>query len=272
MPTRRLGFFSQDTRQLRPFDAKQHELLLNGNLLMKDHLTPDHLYVDKLVSGSKGRGGGTAYMRSAMERAPNGNVKLQTAWSSMLFWLYMGMIPIDKKILQIDKYGVVGKSLLRTLAKNNDVEALTPHNKKFLKYILSKEKQLDKNKITDEDLITHRNFLLSLQEKSLDFIKDRFIPQLLTCLKDSNDKYPDTSSFDSTDMEMSHAGKERWLNAIRQNNNFIPFTNFEHLTPLMTEEQQNELQQILRTRDANLPVEMEEFGTRLHSGPTRMGR
>lgn len=208
------------------------------------------IFISKVISPGKGGGFGTAVMRDAvsesLKRGLGGSVQLDSVWSSHLFYLYMGMVPIeyDKNDL-----GVVGFAALKYLEEHNQLHDFSddkPHVK-HLKYLLSHLLDGNHHAYGAQDILDHREQLLALRKEKHSFIRESFIPRLLCCLN-TTDEYPDTSMLNSVMMTLSDAGKARWTYAIQNDKAFTPFKNLEHFQPYMTDAQKKQLQEILQKR------------------------
>jgi len=92
------------------------------------HIKEDCVYLSRIHSSMKGYG--TRAMRCliqlSMEKGFGGTLDLEACYSSHLFYLYMGMIPKDKKINYVSKmYGMCGEdslSELKSCQNENDVQ------------------------------------------------------------------------------------------------------------------------------------------------------
>jgi hypothetical protein len=205
----------------------------------------DSIYLDYIAS--IGAGSGTRAMRClvnmSIDSGFDGKITLQACYSSHLFHLLMGMVPEERGIDYVKYYyGFMGPEALKELRNNNKLDSCSLNK---LKEILSKEKNIPEQQITLKQILENRDFLLSLQEKKLSYIQNKFIPELLDILETSKDnKRPDTSYLTDIPMVLSEEGKKRWKNAIALNEEFEPFRDFAHLRPLMTQQQIKKLDKI----------------------------
>lgn len=211
-------------------------------------------------------GFGTESTRHLVQRSRElkleGRLHNSASYSSHVFHLYMGMLPVNTQISRIEvEYGSSGKTAIDRYA---DLK------KKFLDVIdnnatFSKEEELLIN--TLKRIVKDKQFLSAfspidnndlfwpttsdaLEEKLKTYELERvsditysFIPKLLGALRASkNKKKPDTMSLGSFSMILSEAGRERWFDAIDKGIAFKPFKHFEHLVPFMTSKQKEEFE------------------------------
>ncbi|MBL7479802.1 hypothetical protein [Legionella bononiensis] len=238
------------------------ELLKRGQykLIRKER----SIHLDRVDSYFQGSGYGTAVMREVVKEAleQKKTVTLDAAWSSHIFHLYMGMIPNDHKVSYLNtRHGLLLPNM-ELLKNNHSVEDLTnpeklkpKYLKKFLK-ILRKEKNWPKDsKLTAQDLMDNKDFLLGLNEKRVSYITFNFIPKLLNTFESQiGDKFPKTSSYGGVMMTLSKVGQERWQEAITEGIEFTPFKGLEQLIPFMTPSQKERWDSILEQRPVALSI------------------
>jgi len=233
------------------------------------------IWLNYLASQRQGHGFGISAMSSLMKKSFElgcpGKIMTDAVWSSHLFYLYLGMIPEDKKIDYI--YVTHGNSAAYAMrflfdldckeGLNNfsdcKIQAIEEHHK-YIAYrltnLLREEKNIAQDALlTFKDVIANREFLFQLRDKPASYIRDIFIPDLLHVLNEhyqqSTDiKYPDTSILDSVIMRFSDEGIKRWQNAIQSNSKFSLFENFENLLPFMDESQKNQFDLIIQKRNS----------------------
>ncbi|MGQ3892649.1 hypothetical protein [Legionella sp. CNM-4043-24] len=208
--------------------------------------------------------GTTAIRKVADESIKTGlKIKLNAAYSSHIFHLYMGMKPsgsLQEFPLQDDERQVLNK-----LKAQDDFEP-APDEKECLIKLLREEFRgvyPKKKEFQWEDVLYHRELLIGMLDKVHD-TSIYFVTPLLNLLEGSIEagrKHPDTSTLRAVPMEMSEEGHERWKTAIDNNSEFIPFRNFEHLHPFMTEQDRLRLNLILAIKaievrfDDAMPIE-----------------
>ncbi len=220
-----MRFFNSPNSQ--PFDKTKHEATLaRGRYTM--HPSNGAIFIDSIQANIQGDGFGTAVMREAVKESlkkNDGSVRVDASWSSHLFYLYMGMKPIESHINFVRH--IYGRTAVRALDELDKGVELSHATKFHLIDILQYEKgdQCCKNPLKERD------FLLSLRDRPpLSYIENEFVPMLCQSLKNQRGKkYPDTSQIGSCIMILSEEGKERWQAAISGNTEFTPFKNFEHL-------------------------------------------
>jgi len=244
-----------------PFAQVRHDNLLSrGTIQYHEEPGKNRMYIVKRVAGHKGKGYGTAAMRLVVEesfsKGYQGNVSSETSWSSHLFHLKMGMIPVDRELDYVTTvYGYfVGRTALMELRDNSYIQQdLT----QILK-ILRKEKNIPNDQVLTETSLSeneNREFLLDLLEKRISYLSDYFIPTLIALLdKTCNEAFPDTDIFSCVPMDLSEEGKARWKDAIDREIEFKPFRNFEQLHPVMTDEQRVQMDYALAKRSAALEI------------------
>lgn len=232
----RLSFFISPTGN---FNRQNYEKnLRNGHLKTYSDLNKKCIVIAQLFSNERGCGFGAAAIRSQVQQSIaekfDGNIQLKASWSSHLFYLYMGLIPIDRPVSYIGlKYDYKARAL-KDLAKctnETDLLKLTDRVIEYLKDIMHCEFKIPKEiDISLQDILNHRDDLIALEQKKAYYIKDVFIPWLLNVLKNNHgEKYPDTLESGPLWMMFAPEGKKRWLEAISKNNEFEPFRDLSHL-------------------------------------------
>lgn len=254
---------------------KEHKTLEQFGSCIYQEIQGQYLYLESLSSLQKGSGFGTrAYrllMKKSLELGYDGNLLTQACWSSHLFHIYMGMIPIDSQVLYLSAtYGYMHRKILDSLTKLqecetvNDISILEQDILYHIKFLFSHELRQKMSLITSFMILEQKNFLLSFQGKKASNIQAEIIPELIGVLQNNVGKrYPDTSNyFGSVTMTMSQEGKKRWFLAITYNKKFTPFKNFEHLRPYMTYCQREQLDSLITKH--NLMHCMQEIKGRFH--------
>lgn len=249
------AFFTQPGKESKPdenaFDEENYKKALNaGFKLFHEDNEKHHLYVDRIKSYAPGFG--TAVMRYFAERSLenknlDGNLELDASWSSHLFYLYMGMIPVDRPINYVShQYGLMGSLALQKLTTCKNEKSLSQHKQLAIVIdILSEETGLEKSALTDKDVLEYRDYLLGLQGKTVSFLSVKFIPDILSALENNiGNKRPDTEWMGSVKMILSVEGKARWKDVIERKINFKQFKNFEQLLPYMSDAQKSQLKSI----------------------------
>lgn len=219
------------------------------------------------ASGDRpGNGFGSAQFRRLIMRSIElgcpGKITLlasTTYGSPHLFYLYMGMIPIAKKVSYLKYYyGQNGINCLKNLDQDEEwstqmLEELDKRTLNTLQRILHNEQKIDveKEPISLDYIITQKDFIFGLKKKTLDYVSKVFIPDLLEALaEDPTNKYPNTKLLGAVDMQMSEKAFARWQYVIDNQLEFIPFKNLEHLD--LTVEQHKQLADILNKRASAL--------------------
>ncbi len=231
------------------FDREKYEKNIDmGRIKTQLDSKKNRIVIDELFSNEKGCGFGAAAIRSQVKRSIEekcaGNIELDACWSSHLFYLYMGMVPIDRLVSYVRlHYGCCGEDALKNLAKctnETEFQILDEIYIKDLKRIMHNEFKIPEEKnISLQEIFSHRDDLIALLAKNASYIKDEFIPMLLRRLKRScGEKYPDTSCLTSVWMTLAPEGKERWLDAIQKNNEFVPFKDLSHLKSYLTDKEE----------------------------------
>lgn len=241
-----------------------------------------YLDLERLSSLKKGSGFGTkAYkllMKKSLELGFDGNIVTEACWSSHLFHLYMGMIPIDSQVLYLSAtFGFLYRKIRNSLTKLqdcetvNDISILKRDILYPLKLLFSQELKQQISLITPFMILEQKNFLLGFKDKKASNIQAEIIPNLIDVLQHNiGNKYPDTSNyFGSMTMIMSEEGKKRWFLAISSNKKFTPFKKFEHLRPYMTYCQREQLDTLIAKH--NLMLCMQEIKGRFHRSYTCAG-
>jgi len=237
--------------------TKKHDESAHMVLLQKGTYSlnrENNIHINTIESYSQGSGFGTAVMREVIKEAmeQNRTVTLDAAYTSHIFHLYMGMVPIDTEILYVSaQYGISGEQSIKNLTQDDTVEDLNETDElQDLLMILKVEKKLPEHSVlTAQDVIDNKEFLMGLSQKMVSFLTFQFIPHLLRILEAGiADKYPNTSGLTIFRMELSRQGKERWQEAIHQGIEFSPFKGFEQLIPFMTDTQKERLDAIFKQR------------------------
>lgn len=257
-----------------PFDADHYQQALKlGFCRTKEEKTYIDLERLHAPQNKPGSGFGTAKFREIVKRSDDlkcpGQIitDASTSYGSPhLFYLYMGMVPADTQVNYVEtKYGDDGSVTLEELEKCKEwsVEALEKSLDSMTlssaKRILSKELKVPNENVSTEDLIKHKEMLLGLQHRRLDYVSEVFIPKLLKILaKDPKNKYPDTKSLGPMPMRLSEQGYARWKYVIENGLEFVPFRNLEHLN--LNSDQKALLQEILAKRIEIRPTGLENMG------------
>ena len=212
--------------------TKKHDESAHTVLLQKGTYSLNkekgNIHVNTVDSYSQGSGFGTAVMREVIKEAieQNRTVTLDAAYTSHIFHLYMGMVPIDTEILYVAaQYGINGEQSIKNLTQDDTVEDLNETDElQDLLRILKAEKKLPEHSVlTAQDVIDNKEFLMGLGQKMVSFLTFQFIPHLLRILESGiADKYPNTKGLTICRMELSRQGKERWQAAIHQDIEFSP--------------------------------------------------
>jgi hypothetical protein len=196
-----------------------------------------------------------------------GRLHNSASYSSHVFHLYMGMLPVNTQIPRIEvEYGISGKEAIKKypLLKEKFLDIIA-NNDSFSEteqYYIQDLKRIVKDKhflsalspIDDNDLFwpkTSDDLEEKLKSYSTETVSDityNFIPKLLGALKASkNKKKPDTMSLGSFSMILSDAGRVRWFDAIDRGVAFTPFKRFEHLVQFMTSKQKEDFEAYFRS-------------------------
>ncbi len=268
------------------FDAKASEVLAMKGGFYSYVTKPDHFYIDAFDSGATGSGFGTAAIRKCMqdsfETKREGSIRLSPSGSSHLFYLYMGMTPIDRQINYFDtRYGQQKRAALFYISLYQPTASKRKSFFKELREILSIEKQKPLASVTDEEVIAHKDFFAELGKKTVSYVKEVFIPRLIAILqKQIDQKYPNTEVLTSGAMEMSPDGKVRWKKAIDAGKPMTLFKQLDHLAKYFTAEQQKVVAAYVARHSKVLPgfgsqsvataMLPLDRGAKLRSGPDRM--
>lgn len=207
------------------------------------------IYIKTLFSHKQGSGFGTAAIRSMVEESIKlkyeGNLQLESAWQSYLFYLYMGMIPLESRIPYIDHwFGYAGGDALEALNKCHDEADLLKVDADeiaTMKRMLRLELDIPIKSATLQDILKNRDLLLDLNKKTCSYIEAKFIPNLLKLLeKNYGNKYPNSTDFAAVQMKFSSEGKARWIDAIKNNKEFVPFKDLSHLRSFISNKEVQE--------------------------------
>jgi len=263
--------------QETPLDEKNYQSALrSGTMQFKDYPEGNAIHIERRSSNAKGSGFGTASMRhivdTSFQRGFEGNIYSQTSWSSHVFHLYMGMMPQANRSTHLLSYcyGSIGLEKFGHF-QNNSREvildkrmfnsalnmALWLENNRsrsgvFLEmYDLLRSRGFEKPEHTADEMIANKEKILSLFNEEVPYITFTLVPQLISALR-TNQQFPDTNSWGSIDMVLSEEGKARWKNAIDNKFEFRPFKNFEQLQPYMSENQKEQLKEVLQNRSQAL--------------------
>lgn len=217
------------------------------------------------MSAYPGSGFGTAAVREvvseSLKNGYEGRVHCVAAYSSHIFHLYMGMIPIEDHWVKTE-FGLCGiwaiksyQSIKEKLIAKTQLTDVESNNLTTLKRILSSAKQtfsaLDNVlEIADQDVIDSEETLRKLENRTISCLTNSFIPTLLEILERQKfTRRPDTSAWGNVHLYLSDEGRNRWIEAIEGERAFVPFRRFEHLQPLMTQDQLKQLNSILDFRE-----------------------
>ena len=238
--------------------AAHKELLKRGESYCT--ISEHSIHIDRINSYVMGNGFGTAMMREIVQLAlkEKKTITLGASYASHIFHLYMGMIPIERNLSYVDvHYGFLGMTSIQRLNEYHTVEDLTnSQDLNELLEILKIEKNLPEDKkLTAQDVLENKDFLLDLTKRNVSYITFNFIPQLLQLFeKGIGDKFPDTSSLFGVQMQLSKEGQERWQEAIDEGIEFTPFKGFEQLHPFMKPNQREQLDSLLKQRPVALAI------------------
>lgn len=210
----------------------------------------------RLHSNQIGQGFGTSKFREIVEKSIELGCpgKISTSITTEygtphLFYLYMGMVPETQPCSYIKYYfGAFSMDALDDLEQcSGDIKKLSKDTQDDLKRILCKQLSVSRESITLDDIIKHKDLLLKLKERTIDYIGEIFIPVLLEVLKDNpQDKYPDTKILGCVNMVLSKKAFERWNYVIKNNLEFYPFKNLEHIN--LSSSQKKILDEIIAER------------------------
>lgn len=231
-----------------------------------------NLHLVHLFAKEQGKGYGTRIIQHLVEEFDRQQLTgtitmhMSTSYGSpLLFFLYMGMMPDPEhtredyyldlhypddrlpinsltrsallKIASLDEkdWGIIFRDQGSEICVSKKHKQYTYNQiKDKLKFVIHKEKQIGESiaDITDEMLISHKDFLLGLKDKIIPYLSASFIPTLLDILNSHlAEKYPDTNAMGSFNLCMSPEGFKRWRETIEDNQPFQPFKNLEHLIP-----------------------------------------
>lgn len=245
------------------WNEEESDLLAETGGYSKYFYSGAYFYIEKLSSHQAGFG--TAITRKvvkeSLDKGCGGNIELQAAWTSHLFWLYMGMTPKERTINVVDvKWGVLGQNALEqySLIKKQILEkdlSIDLVELKILKLILGSLKNISFKDVTMQMIVDSEEELNSFYNQEGSYIKEYFIPQILKILEKNIDiKRPDTSLLGSVPMTLSEEGLQRWKEAIEGKKSFPSFKKLEHLRPLMNMEQIQQLDKIMLQREQRFSV------------------
>lgn len=252
-------------QQISKFNPTSHakQLVADGEFKLNDNQidcssekkcdeTRPCIYIESMKSHVKGRGFGTAVMREAiqmsLERGYEGRVQLEVLHESHLFYLYMGMLPIDRYSTMCDDPECEKVyQYLNEHDKPEDYEKDT-FNIRVLKSLLKQIKP-EQTSFSASDIVEQREQLVGLFQQKNSSLKNEFIPQLLDMMQATTDTlYPATSVLGQQSMILSDVGLERWKEAIAKQQQFVPFKRLEHIRPYMSKAQQHQLDTLLERR------------------------
>lgn len=248
-----------------PFDEARHNAALKtGSYQYFINPAENSLLIIKRQANSKGNGFGTAVMREMFKLSLEhklGNIKSDTSWSSHLFHLYMGMIPINRQTnLVQNRWGMNGRRVIKELAEGTYEEDENEFKRQFstlnemLQFATHSKKNFTKEEIFNQENI---DLLLALNNKTCFYLQDEFIPMFLDFMEiHQGEKFPDTKHWGDIPMHLSAAGIERWKQALDQNLEFQTFKNFEQLKPFLNEEQKGRLAAIIEKRNAASAIDL----------------
>lgn len=242
-------FYQKDIDSISkiPFNEKKHKQAI-GSGWYKTYRYENSLILERLHADKIGEGFGTAVFRKIMteiivEESKNKSkthdesllkTEITTSYGSPhLFYLYMGMSPNSYKYSYIKyEYGERGVFCLDKLSQCEDLtieslEQLSNGTIQSIKEILGQEDSIESDKISFTDIIRQKDFLLMLKEKTIDYLEDIFIPDILEQTKKG--KYQDTKKWGAMQMHLTEAGYKRWKYVIENNLEFVPFKDFEHI-------------------------------------------
>lgn len=147
-----------------------------------------------------------------------------------LFFLKMGMVPDEFSLNYAAwEYGEEGYSALMALYAS---DLKIGHLKPLQGIIQREEKRSD---VFPYEVFDKRDLLLSVLQKKLSFLRDRFFPRFFALLnsKGGRGEFPDCSRLGSVNMSLTEMGRKEW-----EKSSYSPFHTFEHLVPFMTKDQQ----------------------------------
>ncbi|MBV8802897.1 MAG: hypothetical protein JO131_08065 [Gammaproteobacteria bacterium] len=171
------------------------------------------------------------------------HVCLITSNCSLLFYLSMGWIPEDYQINYLDHaYGLGTRNSIKKLTHSKTQPTLEEFNsmddwtRSVVFRILKSEKQINQDQATFEDVLNHFTYLQNLVTKRVNYVSNKFIPDLIDELNRSSKPYWPLAPM----MVLSKLGRERWEEAIENKIPFSSFKKFEHL-PYADKSQQEKL-------------------------------
>lgn len=220
----------------------------------------ESIFIEKVFSKIQGNGSGTKFFREFVAKSLSecsGKIELMAAWSSHVFWLKMGMLPIEHSVSTETIHGLIIQitweefsETKKILEQPNGFSLIESTKLKYLKLLVSVAKNIKLDQVTNEMILASENDLRDFMEKSWSYTKEVFINRLLRILKKTppDQKIPNTNSLESVCMTLSPEGVQRWKEAIENDQPFVPFRKLEHLQPFMSDTQKQELEEILEKR------------------------
>jgi hypothetical protein len=225
----------------------------------KDWKQRDSILVKMRESGKPGFGTESTrqIFKKSLELGYGGRFHNDASRSSHLFHLYMGMIPVDRKLDYAQyRWGNGAKAL----KKYDTITSLYLIDKKAvpselkvdfdnIKNIVADLKGLDREQITDQMVIDAEADIKALKDKSASYLQDEFIPELLEILeRDPTAKQPDTEYLYGVKMVLSDEGIARWNDDVSGVKPFDSFRKLEQLRQYMDETQLARLDAIMAKR------------------------
>lgn len=251
------------------FEERSDQLAKKGHLLFDENATNYYgkksIYISERMRDMPGFG--TASTRLLFKRSLalgyEGRLHNHADFSSHIFHLYMGMIPVDHEIDYVSLYwgmsgidAVSGFDQLKE-ALQNDPDDLTTEdqwNLRHLKRILSHLRDFPVSDITTMMVLEAEQEIKNLKTRKASYLQEKFIPSFLDILEKKPFKpKPDTTSLGMVRMVLSDLGNARWNEAVTKHEDFVPFRRFEQLIPHMSPEQIERLNNALDLREKSFP-------------------
>lgn len=246
------SLFSFFSKRNASFDYKQFEKALKeGHIEFLQESRYEH-EKEKIFIRIKDSGSNLVSFREVMSECIAANfdgiIEADAYRRSHLDYLKLGFVPLERLI---SAHGLYGESIATELLACTNLTDLQKKSRSFIegmKEILRTELNTPEEKdISIEDVFKNRDVLIKHYNKKVSYITEYFIPFLVDSLKRNSGKIcPDTSYMGSVIMILSPEGKARWCDAIKQNKEFVPFTDLSHLKLfLIDKEKISEFEQVV---------------------------
>lgn len=229
----------------------------NGSLRWSFEKTPDvynnfietsYVWTYNIRSASPGFGTlATGYIISKGLKKNYHEYRLDAAWNSFLFHLYMGYLPLERNLscVPVLSQKAVGKLISKKFDDLNedDIEDLDELFKD--QHGLSDDEAAP---MTKDEIIDNIDFFIEINNKTRSYIKTEFIFQLnyyLSCLSTNENTLSGNFFNGGVFMRLSEEGLERWRETITSGSEFKPFHDLHHLHAFMDEETKVDILRLL---------------------------